>query len=63
MIRDVPSWAYDIYSREGRAAFQVFLQGSNLTEEGPTNYVQWPDAHLNWNQFERVITTGVRAKF
>ena len=43
--------------------FQVFLQGSNLTEEAPTNYVQWPDAHLNWNQFERVITTGVRAKF
>lgn len=43
--------------------FQVFLQGSNLTEEAPTNYVQWPSAHLNWNQFERVITAGVRAKF
>jgi TonB-dependent receptor len=43
--------------------FQVFLQGSNLTEEAPTNYVQWPDAHLNWNQYERVITAGVRAKF
>jgi TonB-dependent receptor len=43
--------------------FQVFLQGSNLTEEAPTNYVQWPGAHLNWNQYERVITTGVRAKF
>lgn len=43
--------------------FQVFLQGSNLTEEAPTNYVQWPQAHLNWNQYERVITAGVRAKF
>lgn len=43
--------------------FQVFLQGQNLTEEAPTNYVQWPDAHLNWNQYERVISAGVRAKF
>jgi len=43
--------------------FQVFLQGSNLTEEAPTNYVQWPGAHLNWNQYERVISAGVRVKF
>ncbi|HEV7607619.1 MAG TPA: TonB-dependent receptor [Steroidobacteraceae bacterium] len=43
--------------------FQVFVQGSNLTEESPAQYVQWPDAHLNWTQFERVITAGVRAKF
>lgn len=43
--------------------FQVFVQGSNLTEEAPTNYVQWQQAHLNWNQYERVITAGVRAKF
>jgi iron complex outermembrane recepter protein len=43
--------------------FQVFLQGSNLTEEAPSQYVQWPDAHLNWNQYERVVTAGVRAKF
>jgi len=43
--------------------FQVFVQGSNLTEEAPTNYVQWEQAHLNWNQFERVITAGVRASF
>jgi iron complex outermembrane receptor protein len=43
--------------------FQVFLQGSNLTEEAPVNYVEWSQARLNWNQFERVITTGVRAKF
>ena len=43
--------------------FQGFLQGSNLTEESPVNYVQWPQAKLNWNQFERVIVAGVRAKF
>ncbi len=43
--------------------FQVFVQGSNLTEEAPKNYVQWPDARLLWNQFERVISLGVRAKF
>ena len=42
---------------------QVFLQGSNLTEEAPVNYVQWSQARLNWNQFERVVTSGVRAKF
>jgi iron complex outermembrane receptor protein len=42
---------------------QFFLQGSNLTEEAPVNYVQWEQARLNWNQFERVVTTGVRVKF
>jgi hypothetical protein len=26
-------------------------------------YVQWQDARLDWNQFERVIVAGVRAKF
>jgi TonB-dependent receptor len=43
--------------------FQVFLQGSNLTEEAPRNYVQWGGNRTIWNQFERVVTTGVRAKF
>jgi iron complex outermembrane receptor protein len=43
--------------------FQVFLQGSNLTEETPVQYVQWQDARLDWNQFERVVVAGVRAKF
>ena len=42
---------------------QAFLQGSNLTEEAPVNYVEWSRARLNWNQFERVIVAGVRAKF
>jgi hypothetical protein len=26
MIRDIPGWAYDLYTREGRAAFARFLQ-------------------------------------
>jgi TonB-dependent receptor len=42
---------------------QVFLQGSNLTEETPVQYVQWQEARLDWNQFERVVVAGVRAKF
>jgi iron complex outermembrane recepter protein len=65
----LPSWgeetlfidagtSYDINDH-----FQVFLQGSNLTEESPSSYVQWQDARLNWVQFERVISFGVRAKF
>jgi iron complex outermembrane recepter protein len=43
--------------------FQVFLQGSNLTEEAPVNYVEWAANRTIWNQFERVISAGVRAKF
>jgi len=43
--------------------FQVFVQGSNLTEEAPVNYAEWSDARIIWNQYERVITGGVRAKF
>ncbi|MBC8025107.1 MAG: TonB-dependent receptor [Steroidobacteraceae bacterium] len=42
---------------------QVFLQGSNLTEEAPVEYYEWEQARIRWNQFERVITTGVRVKF
>jgi iron complex outermembrane receptor protein len=42
---------------------QVFLQGSNLTEEAPVNYVEWSQARIYWNQFERVITAGARLKF
>jgi iron complex outermembrane recepter protein len=42
---------------------QVFLQGSNLTEEAPVNYVEWSQARTLWNQYERVVTAGVRAKF
>ena len=31
LIGDVPSWAFDMYSREGRAALQGFLQGTSET--------------------------------
>jgi hypothetical protein len=31
LIGDVPSWAFDMYSREGRAALRAFLQGSSET--------------------------------
>jgi hypothetical protein len=31
LIRDVPSWAYDVHTREGRAALQRFLQGTSET--------------------------------
>jgi outer membrane receptor protein involved in Fe transport len=43
--------------------FQVFVQGSNLTEEKTVQYVQWQDARVDWNQFERVVVAGVKAKF
>jgi TonB-dependent receptor len=43
-------------------SLQVFLQGSNLTEETPVQYIQWQQARLDWNQFERVIVAGVRFK-
>jgi iron complex outermembrane receptor protein len=49
--------SYDFSDR-----FQVFLQGSNLTEETPKQYVQWRQATVDWNQFERVIVAGVRFK-
>jgi hypothetical protein len=29
MVGEVPGWAYDMYSREGRTALQVFLQGDS----------------------------------
>ncbi len=31
MVGDVPSYAYDLYSREGRASLQMFLQGDSET--------------------------------
>ncbi|MFA6264886.1 MAG: hypothetical protein WC670_04110 [Pseudolabrys sp.] len=31
MIGDVPSWAFDIYSREGRASLETFLNGRSAT--------------------------------
>ncbi len=31
LIGEVPSWAFDMYSREGRTALQAFLQGTSET--------------------------------
>lgn len=42
---------------------QFFLQGQNLTEEAPVIYTGWSDNRTSWNQFERVVTAGVRMRF
>jgi hypothetical protein len=39
MIGDIPGWAYDLYSREGRAGLKLFLQGDAAT-------VRWLRAHV-----------------
>jgi hypothetical protein len=42
-IRGIPDWAYDLYSREGRAALERFLQGSSGT-------AHWIQAHIPRSQ-------------
>jgi hypothetical protein len=39
MIGDVPGWAYDVYSREGRAALTNFINGS-------TESARWVRAYI-----------------
>jgi hypothetical protein len=39
LIGDVPSWAYDLYSREGRRALAAFLEGTSDT-------ARWVCAHI-----------------
>jgi hypothetical protein len=39
MIGNVPGWAYDVYSREGRAALTNFINGS-------TESARWVQAHI-----------------
>jgi len=39
LIREVPGWAYDLYSREGRAGLERFLQERSET-------AQWIRAHI-----------------
>ncbi len=39
LIRDVPGWAYDTYTREGRQALGVFLEGASDT-------AHWVRAHI-----------------
>ena len=43
MIRGVPGWAYDTYSREGGAALRVFLEGQSQT-------AKWVRAHVPYRQ-------------
>lgn len=43
--------------------FQVFVNGSNLTEEAPVNYAFSKQFKHTYNQFERVISAGIRARF
>lgn len=50
--------SYDINER-----FQVFVNGSNLTEEAPVSYRGFEDYRVSWNQFERIWSLGVRARF
>jgi hypothetical protein len=38
-IGEVPSWAFDMYSREGRASLSAFLQGTSET-------AQWVRTHI-----------------
>jgi hypothetical protein len=39
MSGELPSWAFDMYSREGRAALSAFLQGESET-------AQWVRTHI-----------------
>jgi hypothetical protein len=39
MIGDIPGWSYDLYSREGRRALGVFLEGDSET-------ARWVRAHI-----------------
>jgi hypothetical protein len=39
LIRDVPSWTFDMYSREGRTALQLFLQGTSETARWVRHHV------------------------
>src|SRR5262249_45296320 len=39
MVGDVPSWAYDVHTREGRGALQSFLQRTSET-------ARWVRAHV-----------------
>jgi hypothetical protein len=39
MIGDVPGWALDVYSREGRAALHAFLQGTTKTAQWIRDHV------------------------
>jgi hypothetical protein len=52
LIGDVPSWALDMYSREGRAALETFLQGTSET-------ARWVRAHIPTQARVRFLGTVV----
>jgi len=43
--------------------FQVYLNAQNITEEAPIYYRGFKANRWSWNQWERVVTAGVRARF
>jgi hypothetical protein len=51
-LEDVPGWAYDVYSREGRAALANFI-------EGRTKTARWVRAHIP--SLQRVAFLGGRS--
>jgi TonB-dependent receptor len=50
-------------SYEFRPGLTAYLQGSNLTEEKETYYMQWENQQAYQNLYERRVTVGLRAKF
>ena len=55
LIRDVPSWAYDMYTREGRQALRVFLEGNSET-------ARWVRAHIPKGRVEFLGTVLFRVE-
>jgi iron complex outermembrane recepter protein len=50
-------------SYEFTPGITAYLQGSNLTEEKETYYMQWENQQAYQNLYERRITFGLRARF
>jgi TonB-dependent receptor len=44
-------------------SLQVFLNGSNITEESPSDFRGSESFRTNYNQFESIWSVGVRSKF
>ena len=43
--------------------WQVFINGSNITNEKERYYLVWPDEVLGTKQYEARYTLGVRARY
>ncbi|MBP2160511.1 MULTISPECIES: TonB-dependent receptor [Asticcacaulis] len=50
-------------SYEFMPGLTAYLQGSNLTEEKETYYMQWENQQSSQNLYERRVTFGLRARF